>query len=182
MIANPFRQRGNRRVIERLHERVVAAARRPALFLPPYGVPDTIEGRFDLLVLLSILTLRRLENLAEPGPEVAQDLMDTVFEHLDAGLREMGVGDLAVPKRMKKLAEAFAGRNVAYRAALAQNGPGLADALARNIYGQEAAEGRAIALAAYCRRAIAALERADLAQLLANAHFPDPEAIDVCPR
>jgi len=63
MIANLLRQRGNRKLIADLHGRIVAAARRPALFLPPYGVPDTIEGRFDLLMLIAILLLRRLESL-----------------------------------------------------------------------------------------------------------------------
>ncbi|MBV9393647.1 MAG: ubiquinol-cytochrome c chaperone, partial [Methylobacteriaceae bacterium] len=103
MLTNLLRPRSNRRLINDLHGRIVAAARRPALFLPPYGIPDTLDGRFDLLVLLTILVLRRLESLPEPGPEIAQELVDAVFEHLDADLREMGVGDLAVPKRIKKL-------------------------------------------------------------------------------
>jgi cytochrome b pre-mRNA-processing protein 3 len=181
MIANLLKQRRNRELIDRLHERVVAAARRPALFLPPYDVPDTIEGRFDLLVLLSTLVLRRLENLPEPAPEVAQELVDTIFEQLDAGLRETGVGDLAVPKRMKKLAEVFIGRSAAYRGALAQNGSAFTAAIARNIYGEETADGRSQALAAYCRNALAAFERVGLAELLADPPFPDAETIDVRP-
>src|SRR5436305_1724508 len=143
MFTNLLPPRGNRRIIGRLHGHIVAAARRPALFLPPYGVPDTTQARFDLLVLLATLLLRRLEDLPGPAPEVAQELVDTMFEHLDAGLREVGVGDFGVPKRMKKLAEAFAGRTRAYRSALMQNGPALAEALARNIYGQEGADSEA---------------------------------------
>jgi cytochrome b pre-mRNA-processing protein 3 len=179
MIVNLLRSRGNRQVIARLHDRVVAAARRPALFLPPCDVPDTLEGRFDLLVLFSVLLLRRLENLPEPAREIAQALVDSLFEHLDVGLREMGVGDFGVPKRMKKLAEAYIGRNAVYRNALAQSGPAFAEALARNIYGYEGVDSRAQALAAYCRRAADALDRAKLAELLEDPPFPDPETIDV---
>jgi cytochrome b pre-mRNA-processing protein 3 len=175
MLTNLLRPRSNRRLIHDLHGRIVAAARRPALFLPPYAVPDTTEGRFDLLVLLTILLLWRLESLPDPAPEIAQELVNAMFEHLDADLRETGVGDLAVPKRMKKLAGAFAGRSIAYRDALDHNGAALMAALARNIYGREDVDAGANRLAAYCREVIAELERAELSELLADPPFPDPE-------
>jgi cytochrome b pre-mRNA-processing protein 3 len=175
MIGNFLRSRGNRQIIVALHSGIVAAARRPELFLPPYEVPDTTEGRFDLLVLFSVLVALRLESLPTPGREVAQELVNTLFEHLDAGLREMGVGDLAVPKRIKKLAEAFSGRSAAYRSALAGSEPLFAAAVARNIYGSDSVDPRADALAAYCRRAVAQLEQADLPNILARPPFPDPE-------
>lgn len=179
MIANLLGLRRNRQLIEELHGAVVAAARRPALFLPPYEVADTLEGRFDLLVLFAVLLTRRLECLPQPGPEVAQEWVDTLFAHLDADLREMGVGDLGVPKRMKKLAEAFSGRSVAYRDALTQDEPAFARAIARNIYGCERADARANALATYCRKLIAEFDQAELAQILVHPPFPDPEAIHV---
>jgi cytochrome b pre-mRNA-processing protein 3 len=175
MIGNFLRSRGNRQTITALHSAIVAAARRPELFLPPYEVPDTTEGRFDLLVLFSVLVALRLESLPAPGPEVAQELVNTLFEHLDAGLREMGVGDLAVPKRIKKLAEAFSGRSAAYRSALAGSEPLFAAAVARNIYGSDSVDPRADALAAYCHRAVAQLEQAELPNILARPPFPDPE-------
>jgi cytochrome b pre-mRNA-processing protein 3 len=180
MLTNLLRPRSNRRLINDLHDRIVAAARRPALFLPPYAVPDTLDGRFDLLVLLTILVLRRLESLPEPGPEIAQELVNAVFDRLDADLREMGVGDLAVPKRMKKLAGAFAGRSAAYREALDRNGTALATALARNIYAMyaEKIDCGPDALAAYCRETVAALERTDLIRILADPPFPDPDLND----
>jgi cytochrome b pre-mRNA-processing protein 3 len=181
VIAKLLRARENRRLIDDLHGRIVSAARRPALFLRPYSVPDTIEGRFDLLVLLTVLLLRRLEALPEPGPEIAQEVVDAMFEHLDADLREMGVGDLAVPKRMKKLAEAFGGRSSAYRAALEANGQTFTTALARNIYGCGDIDGRVNALAAYCREAVARLEQTDLVEILADPPFPDPEVNYVRP-
>jgi cytochrome b pre-mRNA-processing protein 3 len=145
-------------------------------------VPDTIEGRFDLLVLLTILVLRRLESLPDPGPEIAQEVIDATFEHLDAGLREMGVGDLTVPKRMKKLAEAFSGRSAAYRDALAKDGRAFAAAIARNIYGNDISDPRAHALTAYCEDVIAELGRAELPMLVAEPPFPDPEIRHVRPR
>jgi cytochrome b pre-mRNA-processing protein 3 len=175
MMGKLLRSRGNRQVIAALHSGIVAAARRPELFLPPYEAPDTLEGRFDLLVLFSILVALRLESLPEPGPEVAQELVNALFEHFEADLREMGVGDLSLPKRMKTLAEAFSGRSAAYRGALARNQPLLASALARNIYGSETADARADALAAYCHRAVVELERAELANILAGPPFPHPE-------
>jgi cytochrome b pre-mRNA-processing protein 3 len=182
MLTKLLRPRGNRQLIDDLHGRIVAAARRPALFLPPYEVPDTIEGRFDLLVLLTILVLRRLESLPDPGPEIAQEVIDATFEHLDAGLREMGVGDLTVPKRMKKLAEAFSGRSAAYRDALAKDGRAFAAAIARNIYGNDISDPRAHALTAYCEDVIAELGRAELPMLVAEPPFPDPEIRHVRPR
>ena len=179
MIGNLLRQRNNRRLIEDLHRGLVAAARHPGLFRPPYEIPDTLDGRFDVVVLLSFLLVRRLESLANPAPEIAQELVNKLFEHFDSGLREMGVGDLSVPKRMKKLAEAFGGRNVAYRTAFAGDESGLAAALARNVYGLEHPDGRAQALAAYCRHVIAKLEPAELTELLADPPFPDPESSHV---
>jgi cytochrome b pre-mRNA-processing protein 3 len=182
MLTKLLHSRANRRLIEELHERLVSAARQPALFLPPYAVPDTVEDRFDLLVLIAVFLLRRLEALPDPGPEVAQELVNTTFEHLDASLREMGVGDLAVPKRMKKLAEAFGGRSAAYRDAVDQDGSALAVAIARNIYGRDIVDERANALTTYCRKVIDNLDRADLAEILAGPPFPDPELTDVRPR
>jgi cytochrome b pre-mRNA-processing protein 3 len=180
MIRNLLRARGNRRVIEILHGRIAAAARNPALFLPPYAVPDTMEGRFDLLTLLATLLVRRLESLPEPGREIAQGVVDCLFQHLDRGLREMGVGDLAVPKRMKKLAEAFGGRSAAYLDTMNKGHEAFAGALARNIYGLGVADERVLALADYARRSIDQLERADLMQILNDpSPFPDPELADV---
>jgi cytochrome b pre-mRNA-processing protein 3 len=175
MLTKLLQSHTNRRVIENLHGRLVSAARHPALFLPPYAVPDTFEARFDLLVLVTILLLRRLEGLPDPGREIAQELVNTMFEHLDAALHEMGVGDLAVPKRMKKLAGAFGGRSAAYRDAVHRAGVAFTAAIARNVYGRDVVDERATALAAYCRKVVADLQQADLPDLLASPPFPDPE-------
>lgn len=159
------RAKANQQLIERLHGEIVAAVRRPAFYLD-CGVADTFEGRFELLVLHAGLLLRRLNEAEAPGPEVAQELVDTLFRRLDADLRELGVGDLAVPKRMKKLAEAFLGRSAAYEAAFGAGEEALAAALSRNIF-DGGPGGTALA-----RYALAA--RARLAETSLEACLLDP--------
>ena len=157
-----FRKDPRREAIETLYGRIAAASREPGLYLD-LGVPDTVEGRFEAVTLHVILVLRRLGGLPGPADEVAQDLVDCFFRHLDASLRELAVGDLAVPKRMNKLGEAFAGRSMAYRNALESGGDALPAALGRNVLGSaEAAHG----LAGYVRASVAALAAQSLDDLL----------------
>ncbi|MGO9675222.1 MAG: ubiquinol-cytochrome C chaperone family protein [Methylocella sp.] len=133
MLSWLFRGSANRRLVDRLHGEIVAAARDPALYAD-YAIADTFEGRFEAMTLHATLVLRQLNAMAPPAPELAQDLANAIFSHFDATLREMGVGDAAVPKRMKTLAEAFLGRGVAYDQALRTGGTALAAVLARNVY------------------------------------------------
>ena len=186
MFRRLFRSAGNRSFIDKIHGDIVAAARN-RVFYQRYGVPDTLEGRFELLILHAGLALRRLAALPAPGPDLAQDLSNAVFRHFDIALREMGVGDLTVPKRIKTMAEAFLGRAQAYDAALrAPNDQALGAALSRNVYGRAPVmavgdgEGGATEvwrLARYTRAAAAALENADTkAQLAGAITFPDPAA------
>ncbi|ACL61818.1 ubiquinol-cytochrome C chaperone family protein [Methylobacterium nodulans] len=176
MIRNLFRRDdGRRRAIEALHIRINAAARVPSLYLD-LGVPDSVEGRFEILCLHVILTLRRLRQLPPPAEDIAQDLVDSVFAQLDSSLRELGVGDLGVAKRMKKLAQAFYGRAGAYDAALdAGDRAALAAALARNVLGRDEAEA-ALPLAAYVAASAQALSAQDLDRLMAEGPvlLPDP--------
>ena len=161
----------NRLVIERLHENIVAHARNPA-FYTDYAVADTFQGRFELLTLLAALVLKRFNEAEAPGPEVAQDLVDAIFRRLDSGLREMGVGDLTVPKRMKTLAGAFTGRCAAYDAGLRDGTPALAAALSRNVY-EGGGDGRR--LARYAEAAFTGLAAVSLDDCLrAGLSFPDP--------
>jgi cytochrome b pre-mRNA-processing protein 3 len=180
MIFAMFRRSGNDRVIERLHGDIVAAVRQPSLYAD-YGVHDTFEGRFELLALFATLLVRRLAALPSPAPEVAQDLTDRVFSELDAAMRELGVGDLAVPKRIKKFAAAFLGRRNAYDAALsAQSQEQLAAALSRNVFGMDTVEGAAQAarLARYAFAIEAELGRTPLEVFVTGAApFPKSEAI-----
>jgi cytochrome b pre-mRNA-processing protein 3 len=133
-----FKRDPNRALIDKLHGEIMAGVQQPALYLQ-CGAPDTFEGRLEMLILHTSATVRRIESLAAPGPELAQDVMDGVFRHLDGTLREMGVGDITVPKRIKKHAEAFAGRAVSYAKALeASDDAPLRLALARNVMRDEA--------------------------------------------
>lgn len=115
---------------------VMQAARDPDL----YGddrAPDTLDGRFELATAFAVLALLRLQAAPE-GDRVAQIFTDKLFRLFDAGLRESGVGDLSVARRMKALAGAFYGRLSAYRGAM-HDEKALASALGRNIWNTDAA-------------------------------------------
>jgi cytochrome b pre-mRNA-processing protein 3 len=118
----------------RLYYRTAERARAAELF-ETCGIPDTLDGRFDALALHAALAIDRLQR--EPdGPELAQAFFDAMFRHLDLTLREIGVQDLGVGRRIKIMAEGFHGRSLAYREALAGGGPTpLAEVLRRNAYG-----------------------------------------------
>jgi cytochrome b pre-mRNA-processing protein 3 len=173
MIFGLFRRNPHEARIARLHEAAVAQSRLPAFFLPPYGVADTFEGRFEILTVNSGLLLRRLSLLPDPAPELAQQLSNAIFSRFDDALREIGISDVGVPKKMKKLAGAFMGRGIAYEEAFAQGEAALAEALARNVFSGDSARGAA--LAAYYLRARTALAAAPLETFLrGEAPFPAP--------
>ncbi len=129
-----FRRKTHERTGFALYAAAVAAAREPA-FYTSYGVPDSLDGRFDLIGAHVFLLIDRLRNEPEPGPAVAQAVFDAMFADMDFNLREMGVGDMTVGKRVKQMWEAFHGRAKAYETALAADDePALASALARNVW------------------------------------------------
>lgn len=157
-----------------LYGAAVAQARRP-FFYETLGVPDTLDGRFDLVALHAGLLVCRIARDADPrGKDLAQAVFDAMFADMDVTLREMGVGDLAVGKRVKRMWEAFHGRAQSYEAALrAADRPALEEALARNIWrgappGDSAARLGAIVVAADA--ALAAIPFADL--VAGRARFP----------
>ncbi|MDE2362097.1 MAG: ubiquinol-cytochrome C chaperone [Hyphomicrobiales bacterium] len=178
MIFKLFARRTDTDAVERLYGQIMAAARRPELFLGRYGAPDTLDGRFDLLVVHLFPVVRRLAALPPPAPAFAQALSDHVFLGFDRALREMGVGDLAVPKRMKKLAADYNGRRQAYESALQAGGEDeLAAAVARNVLGSADA-GRGRALARYMLAVVRALEGSQFGDFEAGRIiFPDPTTI-----
>lgn len=115
-----------------LYRRTVERARAPQLF-EACGIPDSLDGRFDALALHAALMIDRLRR--EPDGEVlAQAYFDAMFRHLDLTLREIGVQDLGVGRRIKIMAEGFHGRALAYREALGSGQP-LGEVLRRNAYG-----------------------------------------------
>ncbi|MFZ0559262.1 MAG: ubiquinol-cytochrome C chaperone family protein [Methylovirgula sp.] len=162
-----FRGARNRRLIERLHGEIVAAARDPVLFLA-YGIGDDVDGRFESLALHAALVLRRLYLLPAPGPEIAQDLADALFRHFDVALREMGVADVSVAKRMRTIAEAFLGRANAYDRALREGHTALCATLSRNVY---AGRRDADRLALYAEALDRTLAGATLAELIDGPIF-----------
>jgi cytochrome b pre-mRNA-processing protein 3 len=131
MILTRWRARRAARVlIDHLHGEVVAAARRPALYTD-CGVPDDLDGRFEMMVLHADLLLRRLNEAG--AADLAQELVDRLFEGFDDALREMSISDIGVAKRMTKFAGAYFGRAGVYGPALeAGDETALAAALARN--------------------------------------------------
>ncbi|MEE1656434.1 ubiquinol-cytochrome C chaperone family protein [Microvirga sp. CF3062] len=173
MIFSLFRKDPRRTTIATLYKRVATASREPGLYAS-LGMPDTLEGRFEALSLHMILVLRALRQLPPPADEVAKDLTDAFFRDMDASLREMGVGDTVVPKRMKKIAESFYGRAQSYDGPLsASDEAGLASALGRNAYGSEAP---AAALARYALAADQECKTVSLDVLLETGPaFPKPE-------
>ena len=168
-------RRASKAVIEQILGEIVTAARRPALY-ETLGAPDRIDGRFELLTLHAGLVLRRLTGLGGLADAIAQDLVNSVFAHFDDTLREMGLSDIAVAKRLKAMGSAFYGRNAAYAAALDEgSGAGLARALARNVYGAQGpeAERQAEALARHVSLLDAALAAIPI-EAFATGHFRFP--------
>jgi len=187
MILPLFRRGSHNRNIHVLYGMIVTQAR-AAVFYTGYGVPDTVQGRFELIVLHLVLLLSRLN---EPGPgrsanrsparslarTLGQQLFDVFCRDLDDNLREMGVGDLAVPREMRRFGEAFYGRQAAYRAALAAaDEQALENALARNIFGIVGVDDRAARLARYARAVAKQLDTEQEDALAAGKTvFPSPE-------
>ncbi len=157
---NALRRRGQwRRLSESLFAGLIARARSP-VFFEDFGVADTIDGRFDMLVLHAWLVLDALASKGDQG--LARVLVDDLFVQFDAALRQQGVGDVGMGRRMTQMAEAFHGRLKAYREAA--DHAQIAAAILRNVY--RGAAGRleqAGALANYAAAAREHLARADLA-------------------
>ncbi len=172
MVLNSFFKRGPQDVWARtLYEGVVAQARQPG-FYRDCGVPDTVDGRFELIALHTFLVLHRLK--ADPGDTDAlgQALFDIMFKDMDQSLRELGAGDLGVGLRVKRMAQGLYGRIAAYEAGLsgpgaepgaeleAESGTELEAALRRNLFGTVTPEPEQLrAMARYLRRAVDALSQ-----------------------
>jgi cytochrome b pre-mRNA-processing protein 3 len=165
-----------RGTIEAIYGMIVTQARGPS-FYRNLGVSDTVNGRFDLLILHLWMVLQRLRPMAGGGA-LAQALFDRFCEDMDGNLREMGVGDLTVPKRMQAFGEAFYGRAAAYDLALREGAEALAQALCKNILNGGQID-QARRLAAYAEAALAELAAQDDSSILAASwKFPVP---DSCP-
>ena len=171
-----WRRNRHERVGFLLYGAVVTAARQP-YFYTALGVPDTLDGRFDLLSLLAILLIERLRPEPEPGPALAQAVFDAMFSDMDVNLREMGVGDLSVGKKVRAMWNAFHGRAIAYAAALASGDEAaLEAAIARNVWrGATPPPGSAAALTRLAATGRSDLSRQPFAALAGGrVSFPPP--------
>ena len=175
MILRLFRRTPPVDTIACLYGTIVAQARTRA-FYQIYGVPDTVNGRLEMIMLHAVLILQRLEREPAKVRALGQGIFDRFCRDMDESMREMGVGDLAVPRKMRRIGEAFYGRQETYRQALvAADEQPLAAAL-RNVFADGSDGVGADRLAAYVREVVRGLaaqngfERAQLA-------FPDPEQV-----
>jgi cytochrome b pre-mRNA-processing protein 3 len=140
-----------------LYEGVVAQARQPG-FYRDCGVPDSVDGRFELIALHIFLVLRRLKADTGDGGELGQALIDVMFQDMDQSLRELGASDLGVGPRVKRMAQGLYGRIAAYEAGLSGPMAELEAALRRNLFGTVTPEPEQVrAMAAYLRGAVDAL-------------------------
>jgi cytochrome b pre-mRNA-processing protein 3 len=184
MILGLFRRPPRESTITSLYGAIVAQARHPA-FYRSYCVPDTVNGRFEMVVLHVVLVLGQIDDRDASDRQLGQAIFDLFCSDMDANMREMGVGDIAVPRKMRAIGEAFYGRKRAYESALAE--PGLAAltaALGRNVYGSPdavpapGAEG----LANYVRTAARALAEANIELIRQGTlRFPNPLGAEARP-
>lgn len=175
-IAELFKSRAARsagRAARDLYAAAVAQARSTA-FYAAQGVPDTPNGRFDLISLHVHLICRRLGQGDAAAGAVAQAVFDALFADMDRNLREMGVGDLSVPKKIKALAGLYYKRAQTIEAGLQGDDAALADALTHALFaGRRPASAHCAALSAYARAAVAALaEQTPAAMAQGRVAFP----------
>lgn len=173
-------RRGEREAAERVYCAALAAARQPYFYLR-CGVPDTLQGRFEMAALNLFPVLHRL--MRDPGddPELARLVAESFVDHMDDTLREVGVSDTRVPKRMKTLYESFAGRISAYGTALGAGEDALSAAIARNVFPDGGDEGHVRALTHYVLAAVRDVRDAEpLALRRGVLPFPEVERERPC--
>jgi cytochrome b pre-mRNA-processing protein 3 len=181
VLSKLFARHRRERVAAELYVKLVEQARSPA-FYTACGVPDTLDGRFEALALHAFLVLHRLKREAPPAPGFAQALFDHMVSDMDLSLREIGITDFSIGKKVKAMGRGFYGRVVAYDHGLAASDPEELDgALRRNLYGTTEPEpGQVRAVAAYLRREVAGLAAQPVAAFLAGeVRFgPAPEMVE----
>jgi len=170
------RRKSVREAAERAYRRVVDNARQP-IFFTEFAVPDTIDGRFELICLYAFLYLYRLKSEQPQAGVVAQAFFDAMFVDMDRGLREMGTGDLSVGRHVKRMAQGFYGRIRAYQDGLEREDDAvLSGALRRNLYGTVGESAAALgAMVDYIRFAADRLALQPATALLdGDVQFPPP--------
>jgi cytochrome b pre-mRNA-processing protein 3 len=134
MVMRLFRRNPVEGAAKALYREIVTAARTPALYRD-LSVPDTIDGRFDMITLVATLVFRRLSSLDAAGRALSQACFDLMFADMERNLGELGVGDSVIGRKVQTMAQAFYGRAKAYDPVLsAGDREGLGAALVRNVY------------------------------------------------
>lgn len=176
MVISSTRRRSIRDAAALAYGRVVEQARQP-VFFAGYGVPDTLDGRYELICLHAFLYLYRLKADRPQSAELSQAFFDAMFADLDRALREMGTGDLSVGKHVKRMARGFYGRIRAYQDGIESAESALAAALERNLFGTVPGSSPQIAeMAEYVQAAVGELARQSAAELLSGrVRFPAPD-------
>lgn len=162
-----------------LYGSIVAQARQP-YFYRELKVMDTVEGRYDMIIIHAFLLFYRLKNENEAARELGQSVFDTMFKDLDQSLREMGVGDMGVGRRIKKMASSFYGRITAYDKALeAEDNVELEQAIARNVFnGTDPKDSALKHLGAYIRGNVTHLDLVSVDDILGgNISYLNPETL-----
>ncbi len=169
------RKKSNDAVVARQYAALTAAARDPG-FYTDMNVPDTVMGRFEMLTIQLVLYFRRTNGVGEAAEKIAQEIVEAFFEDIDHSIRELGVGDVGVPKRMKKLARMFYGRAQSFGEALnAGDLTALSAALARNIHPESGSGAPDMGdLARYMVRADTALTMTSQDDIVTGALVPLP--------
>jgi cytochrome b pre-mRNA-processing protein 3 len=151
----------------RLYAQIVAQARLP-VFYTGFGVPDTIDGRFEMLCLHAYALFHRLKGHDEDAEALAQAIYDAMFGDLDGSLRELGVADLGVGRRIKTMTEALNGRIQAFDRAFAAGDAALRDTTRRNVYGTVSPrDAEVAAMVTYLQQVRAALAEVPFSDLCA---------------
>ncbi|HEX3970152.1 MAG TPA: ubiquinol-cytochrome C chaperone family protein [Stellaceae bacterium] len=176
-LATLFRRNRYRPQAFAAYTSIVEHARTPDFFLR-LDVPDTLDGRYEMIALHMFLVLNRLKAEHEETAEYAQALFDAMFADLDRGLREMGATDMGVGKRVKEMAKGLYGRIAAYEKGLNGDDRTLDEALKRNLYGTVQPRAESIAaVGRYMRSQAKNLARQPLATFLDNHIKFDPVTV-----
>ncbi len=175
MILSLFKRKASRSSLRAVYGAIVAAARHPK-FYAEWSVADTVDGRFDMIALHTVLVLDRLANAGDEAHGFSQGLTDELFADMDRSLREMGVGDLSVGKKVRRMAEVFYGRAQAYTPPLrAGDAAALGQAIYRNVHAGTGVREGAEFLAAYALNLRRHLHERPVAPILeGQIDFPDP--------
>ncbi len=176
-----FKSSKNSETAHRLYSAIIQQARLP-IFYTDFGVPDTVDGRFDMIVLHAHILFDRLKDGIALDESLSQDVFDLMFADMDQNLREMGVGDIGVAKRIKAMVEAYYGRATAYADALKQeDNSDLMAAIKKNLFRKsDPTDSQITAVSDYFRAQVKHMASIELDTIRSgNISFIAPQGIEI---